>query len=396
MFAIICAFAGPLLEILNIGSFGFQLFGPSSIGKTIILIASGSVWGCRVGASSHLGFSENWATTLEGVERYGSAHNHSFLVLNESRLAGDDRELGKFVPTFIMRLAEGVKKNRLVAAGAANWQTVYLGSSNPSLNAMFVGAGIEFDDAYRVRFPDIPADAGRGYGAFEDIHGFANAADFAKELRVRACTYFGAASEHYLARLSADRRDRRAWLVSGLQLAMQRYRAMGPAGSAVDARITDLFAVVYAAAILARHYGILPWSRRDIAWAVRTCEHSHHEFASRSTVSFDPVAAVRAYISANLARFRQVPDPSITKQDFDSSPGFIQVDDHGVTEYLISRARMDREIAHFNSLRVARALHAANLLIVSGKRLISKAPIRSSAKDGREYVYRIREIILST
>jgi putative DNA primase/helicase len=405
MFAIICAFVGPLLEILEIlgiGSFGFQLFGPSSIGKTIVLIVGGSVWGCRTGPSAHLGFLETWSSTLEGVQRYPLMHNDGFLLLDETRLAGADRELGKLVPTFIMRLAEGVGKNRLVPVSGGSslpwgdWQLVYLGSSNLSLVEIFTAAGMDFDDAYRVRFPDIPADVGCGYGVFEDIHGFENAAEFAKELHARACTYFGAASEHYLERLAKDRHDRSAWLVSGLKLAMQRYRAMASAGSAVDDRISDNFAVVYAAGILARHYGILPWTREQILWAVQTCQRAHHEFAARSAATFDPIAAVRAYITANLPQFRRVPDPSITGQEFASSPGFVRTNQRGATEYLIPAARFDREFAQLNPQRVLRALAAAGLLICSKTRHVSKAPIRSSATDGREYVYRIRGAILQT
>jgi putative DNA primase/helicase len=187
MFAIMCAFAGPLLGILGIGSFGFQLFGPTSIGKTIVLIVGGSVWGCRVGASSQLGFLETWATTQEGVERYGRTHKDSLLGLDETRSAGTDREVGKLIATFIMRLAQGTTKNRLVVMGQGDWRSVYLGSSNLSLVEAFLAAGLLFDDAYRVRFPDIRGDAGHGYGAFENIHGRADAGTFAKELQARAC-----------------------------------------------------------------------------------------------------------------------------------------------------------------------------------------------------------------
>ncbi len=81
---------------------------------------------------------------------------------------------------------------------------------------IFLAAGLEFDDAYRVRFPDIPADAGCDYGAFENIHGFPSAAEFANELRARACRYLGTASEHYLERLANDRHYRLASLASAL------------------------------------------------------------------------------------------------------------------------------------------------------------------------------------
>jgi putative DNA primase/helicase len=330
-----CAFAGPLLEILGIGSFGFQLFGPTSIGKTIALIVGGSVWGCRVGASSQLGFLETWATTPEGVERYGRTHKDAFLGLDETRSAGTDREIGKLVATFIMRLAQGTTKNRLVAMGQGDWQLVYLGSSNLSLAEIFFAAELVFDDAYRVRFPDIPGDAGRGYGVFENIHGRSDAGTFAKELQARACTYFGTASEAYLERLAKDRHYRRDWLVTGLRLAMARYRALVPVGSAADGRITDLFAVVYAAAMLARHYGILLWTPEQIAWAVRRCERAHHQSVADSQAKHDPIAAVRSYITANLARFRKVPDPTITDQQFKRSAGFIYTDRQGATEYLV-------------------------------------------------------------
>jgi putative DNA primase/helicase len=395
MFAIMCAFVGPLLEILGIGSFGFQLFGPSSIGKTIVLIVAGSVWGCRIGSGSQLGFLATWATTPEGVERYGWAHNHSFFPLDESRLAGNDREMGKLISTFIMRLAEGAGKNRLVQVGAgSDWLTVYLGSSNLSLIEMFFAAGLTFDDAYRVRFPDIVADAGCGYGAFENIHGFSNAADFAKELRARARKYFGTASEQYLERLTKDHHHRGDWLRAGLQRQMERYRAMAPAGSVVDDRITDHFAVVYAAGMLARHYGVVRWTPEGIAWAVLSCERAHHQAVAQSQTRLDPIAAVRSYIAGNLARFRQVPDPSITDQEFSNSPGFIYTDPHGSLEYAIPPKVFARGVTPLNPAYVLRALDTAGLLVRGRDKFVSKVPIRSSADDGRKFVYRIRSTIL--
>jgi hypothetical protein len=246
MFAVLCALAGPVLEILGVGSFGVQLFGPSSIGKTIALIVGGSVWGCRVGASSHLGFLATWSTTPEGVETYGREHKDCFLPVDETRLAGNDRQLGNLVSKFIMRLAQGTTKNSLIRVGSGDWRLVYLGSSNLSLAEMFAAAGLDFDDAYRVRFPDIPADAGRGLGVFEDLHGSPDAADFANELRTRAITHFGTASEHFLEPLARDRRDRFDWLRSGLQRAVARYRDAYPVSSAADGRVADNFARVFA------------------------------------------------------------------------------------------------------------------------------------------------------
>ncbi len=51
----------------------------------------------------------------EWVGRYARIANHSLLELDEARSGGTDREIGKLVPTFIMRLAQGTTKNRLIA-----------------------------------------------------------------------------------------------------------------------------------------------------------------------------------------------------------------------------------------------------------------------------------------
>lgn len=394
MFAILCAFAGPLLEILGIGSFGFQLFGPSSIGKTITLIVAGSVWGCRVGASAHQGFCEKWATTLEGVERFARTHNDGFGIIDDTRLAGTDREIGKLIAPFIMRLAEGVAKNRAVAIDAGgDWRLVYFGSSNLSLAEIFAAAGLAFDDAYRVRFPDISGDAGCGLGVFEDIHGFATAAEFAKELHRRATTYFGTAGEYYLERLSQDRHRRRAWLIAAFRRQMAGYRSVVTTGSAVDGRITDHFRFGYAAGMLARHYGILTWTPEQIAWAVQCCERAHYASATGNQRKLDPIATVRSYISENMAAFRKVPDPTITDQDFKNTPGFIYMHRSG-REYVIAPPVFERQFAPLGLPRVLGALDGAGLLVRTSAKFVSKAPIRSSTGNDRKFAYRIRASIL--
>jgi putative DNA primase/helicase len=393
MFAILCAFAGPLLEILRIGSFGFQLFGPSSIGKTIVLIVGGSAWGCRVGASAHQGFCEKWATTLEAVERLGRVHNDGFGVIDDTRLVGNDRDIGKLIAPFIMRLHEGVAKNRAVAIDAGgDWRLVYLGSSNPPLAQIFAAAGLEFDDAYRVRFPDIPGDAGCGLGVFEHIHGYANAAEFGKELHRRATTYFGSASECYLERLANDRCVRRDWLRSELQHQIARYRHRFPAATGADGRIGDHFATIFAAGMLARHYGINGWSAEEIAWAVRRCERAHLEWASRNQRQFDPIAAVRAYIWKNMAAFPTVPNQAVTDQDFLNTPGFIYTPQ---SEYVIAPPVFEHQFAPIGLREVLGALHGARLLVRTGDKFVSKVPIRSSTAKGRKFAYRIRASILS-
>jgi hypothetical protein len=171
-------------------------------------------------------------------------------------------------------------------------------------------------------------------------------------------------------------------------------RRQVPVGSPADARITDSFAVVYAAGLLAHRYGILPWTPEEIAWAVQSCERAHHQAVAENQAKLDPIAAVRAYITANLSRFRPVPDPSITDREFSNSLGFLYVNDNDSLEYAVPNKSFARAVAPLNVGDVLRALDTAGLLVRGRDRYVSKVPIRNSTDDGRKFVYRICSSIL--
>jgi len=126
---------------------------------------------------------------------------------------------------------------------------------------------------------------------------------------------------------------------------------------------------------------------------VLACERAHRASAATLQVQLDPVAAVRSYISDNIASFRTIPDPSITTEEFRRAPGFVY-QRPGVTEYVFSRPIFEREFAHLNVSSVVRALDKAKLLIRGSTRDVSKVPVRNSADDGREWAYRVRSAIL--
>ena len=62
--AVSLAFAGPLIALLKQESGGIHFYGPSSIGKSTILILAGSVWG----GGGPTGFIRQWRTTTNGLE----------------------------------------------------------------------------------------------------------------------------------------------------------------------------------------------------------------------------------------------------------------------------------------------------------------------------------------
>lgn len=77
VFCVSCAFAAPLLKILQIGSGGFHFFGPSSCGKTTLLRVAASVYGGDK-------FFKTWRATANALESISAQHSDSLLCLDES------------------------------------------------------------------------------------------------------------------------------------------------------------------------------------------------------------------------------------------------------------------------------------------------------------------------
>jgi hypothetical protein len=123
-------------------------------------------------------------------------------------------------------------------------------------------------------------------------------------------------------------------------------------------------------------------------------QRAHHQSTALVPIKLDPVAVVRSYIENNIARFRDVPDPSITGLEFANSLGFLHVNDNGSLEYAVPNKSFTRGVAPLNVGDVLRALDAAGLLVRGRDKYVSKVPIRNSADDGRTFVYRIRSTIM--
>jgi putative DNA primase/helicase len=151
-----------------------------------------------------------------------------------------------------------------------------------------------------VRLINIPADAGKGMGIFEDIHGSSDAASFAKELASSSKSYYGTALPAFLRSLMTD-----------LDAAMDSVRDMmnqftrdrnGLAQAAPEVhRALRRFALVAAAGELATRFGITGWGQGDAMWAATVCFEAWLKERGGSTSS-DMDAAVRqvqAFVEAH-------------------------------------------------------------------------------------------------
>jgi putative DNA primase/helicase len=391
IFAVSAAFAGAILPILGISGFAFQFVGPTSIGKTTILMVAGSVHGCKPEPDNHLGFCETWSTTQNAVEDLAVAHNHGLLLLDETRTGGsDDASRARLYINTIMAHTAGMEKQRKNAGPPRGWRAVLLSSTNLAMLKMAEMGGQTVDDAHRVRSPDIPAEVPGGHGAFQELHGCASGGEFSDQLQEAARTYYGTAIVEFLHALTDELARNPKGMKAKLLKWIDRYRRKTPTptGSNADGRVRDKFAVVYAAGRLAASYEVLPWAE-EIGRAVRACEAAHHGFV-RQTAPEDPVARVGRYLTANRKAMPRVPEGGlpITRIDVEQAPGFRRKTSKGDV-FLVATARFEREFPETRA--VLDCLVGRGLLLTQGRRLVSKHTVREGYRD---YVYAIKVDIL--
>ncbi|QIB34336.1 DUF927 domain-containing protein [Ancylobacter pratisalsi] len=266
--AISAALAAPLLYPLDAEGGGFHFRGASSTGKSTALIVGGSVWG----GGGLNGFLRTWRATSNGLEGVAALHCDALLCLDEMGQV-DGCEAGSIA----YMLANGSGKSRAGRSGearsAASWRVLFLSSGEVSLadklsedgRARRAAAGQE------VRIVDIPADAGVGFGLFEDLHGFDSADAFARHLKSAAGHHYGHASradlKSVVERFAEVRQQARA-------LADQFVRDHCPDGADGQiSRVTARFGLIAAAGEIAREAGILPWPEGEAMRAAARCFH---------------------------------------------------------------------------------------------------------------------------
>jgi putative DNA primase/helicase len=122
------AFAAPLLHLASEESGGAHLRGPSSVGKTTVLLVASSVCG---GGGIH-GYLRSWRATANGLEPVAAAHCDLLLPLDEISQADS-----KAVAEAAYQLANGIGKHRANRSGGsrppATWRTLFLSTGEIGL-----------------------------------------------------------------------------------------------------------------------------------------------------------------------------------------------------------------------------------------------------------------------
>lgn len=253
-FSISAAFAAPLLHLTGSESGGFHWRGPSSVGKSTLLHAAGSIWG----GGPMRGFLKSWRATANALEATAAGHCDSLLCLDELGQSDADNAAES-----AYLLANGQGKSRAGRTGEAravtSWRVLILSSGEIGLADKIAESRTRRRAAagQQVRLIDLPADAEAGFGAFEDLHGFENADAFARALKSAASDHFGTPARAFLKPLVTDP----AAALEAVKTNQRRFvkAHCPPEADGQVSRAADRFGLVAAAGELAAHFKICPW-----------------------------------------------------------------------------------------------------------------------------------------
>ncbi len=290
-FAVSAAFAGPLLRPAGVESGGFHFRGDSSSGKTTALKVAASVYG----GPSYL---QRWRTTDNALEAIAAQHCDGLLILDELAQV-DPKTAGECA----YMLANEQSKARATRTGTPrarlSWRLLFLSAGELGLADHMAEGMKRARTGQEVRMADIPADAGKGLGAFEILHDREGGADFARHITGQAGTVYGATGRAWLQWLT-ENADGLKPRIREAAAKLARQIVPEASGGQVE-RVGARFALVGAAGELATAAGLTGWPVGESERAARECFNAW--LAARGGIGNGEVSAmlrqVRRFLEAH-------------------------------------------------------------------------------------------------
>ena len=262
VFAVACAFAGPLLRPAGVESGGFHFRGGSSSGKTTALKVAASVNGGR-------NYLQRWRTTDNALEAIAAQHCDSLLVLDELAQV-DPKTAGECA----YMLANESSKARATRNGAPrprlSWRLLFLSAGELGLADHMAEGMKRARTGQEVRMADIPADAGAGCGMLENLHGMdGGGSAFSRHIVEQAGRCYGGPGRTWLQWLTENAHTLKADLRQRMQAI--EHAMIPEAGGGQVQRVGLRFALVGAAGEMATKAGLTGWEPGESARAAKVC-----------------------------------------------------------------------------------------------------------------------------
>lgn len=363
VFAVSTAFASCLLSILREDGGGFHFRGSSSLGKSTALLVAGSIWG----GDARRGFLNTWRTTANGLEAVAELHNDGLLLLDELKEC-EPKTAGEVA----YMLANGQGKGRMTrnvsARRSLSWNLLFLSSGELSLSDVVSQNGGRVFGGQEVRMCDIEADAGEGFGLFENLHQAKNAELFAKELQENSRRFYGTAIREFLEDVSPDFENIKSQWTDFRQEFMQSVLPTDASGEVQ--RVAARFALVAFGGMLASD--ICGWHKLEAFESCKKVFKTWLDARTHGNADADAaVSQVRHFLEAHgESRFQTLRQDSNGTIESDSNNrtiinrvGFKRITDDK-TEFLILPESFRKEVCKgFDAKIVIRELHARNFLM---------------------------------
>jgi putative DNA primase/helicase len=145
------------------------------------------------------------------------------------------------------------------ARGKKTWRLLFLSSGEVGLAQHMNEGGKVVRAGQEVRLVDLPADAGKGHGVFEELHGFDSGSALSNAIKQAARAYHGTAGIAYIEAVAAQAEKMPRWVKEAVSGFVSNHLPEGAGGQA--ARVCARFGLIAVAGELATSSRITGWPK---------------------------------------------------------------------------------------------------------------------------------------
>ncbi|WP_263065389.1 TOPRIM and DUF927 domain-containing protein [Dickeya dadantii] len=298
MLGIACAFAAPLIGLVNADGFGVHLFGGSSAGKTTTGNIASSVYG------DPNALKLTWYSTALGLVNEAAAHNDGFMPLDEIG-QGSNR---KAVADAAYALFNGVGKIQGAREGGnrelKRWRAMAFSTGEIDLESYIRADGGRVNAGQLVRLLNVPITKATVFHGYQDGKAHADA------IRDASNAHYGAVGRAWIAHLASQKEN----ALATYRETERRWLSLLPDDASEQVRrVASRFAVLEAALLLSASF---------TGWTAQEChdalQHSFYAWVNEFGMGNREAKAWVEQADAFLHQFgysRYLPHPNPDPRD---------------------------------------------------------------------------------
>ncbi|MEQ9882600.1 DUF927 domain-containing protein [Pectobacterium brasiliense] len=298
MLGIACAFAAPLIGLVNADGFGVHLFGGSSAGKT----TTGNIASSVYGDPNVLKLT--WYSTALGLVNEAAAHNDGFMPLDEIG-QGSNR---KAVADAAYALFNGVGKIQGAREGGnrelKRWRAMAFSTGEVDLESYIRADGGRVNAGQLVRLLNVPITKATVFHGYQDGKAHADA------IRDASNAHYGAVGRAWIAYLTSQKEN----VLATYRETERRWLSLLPDDASEQVRrVASRFAVLEAALLLSASF---------TGWTAQEChdalQHSFYAWVNEFGMGNREAKAWVEQADAFLHQFgysRYLPHPNPDPRD---------------------------------------------------------------------------------